>query len=202
MHNKENREHFKKIYKNFSDFIAVAAGSELEYFILDSKFTTEFNVKIKEVFRELRSEGKEEIELSVLFNTEGEIVVIDANILGKFLANKYTIVLEEYYKDATLNKVIRSIINGSEKSQKDFIAISYSIFYRTLNELYKEIKCKKEVINHCKDRYKLKGYEGNDISIVIISLLIIEDMCKYIGVKGELLKQQIQLQILKEKNSH
>lgn len=180
-----NKEYMKKVYRHFSDFVAMAASRELEILIYDAKFTSSFSYKLKQIINEIRESGRKSAEFSVLFNTDGEIAVIDADIVGRFVGDRYNVVMEEYYKNASLNKIIKSVVNGKEKVQEDFIALSYKILYDTINELYMEIKCKKEVINSYKDRYDLMGYNYSDISAVIGALLILEDICKYIGIEEQ-----------------
>jgi hypothetical protein len=129
------KEYMKKIYKKFSDFVAVASARELEYFILDSSFTSSFNYRMKKLIEEVKKERNDGIEFSILFNTDGEIVLIDANLIGRYIGNNYNITIEDYYKNTSLNKIIRDVINGSEKAQKDFVTISYSILYHTLKTI-------------------------------------------------------------------
>ena len=62
-----NNNDFKsKIYKDFSEFIAEASGREIEYLILDSKFTSSFNYRIKELLKELDKEGRRGAELLII----------------------------------------------------------------------------------------------------------------------------------------
>ncbi|SKA87197.1 hypothetical protein SAMN05428976_10978 [Clostridium sp. USBA 49] len=195
----KNKEFMKKIYRKFSDFVSVASARELEYFVLDSKFTSSFNYRMKKIIQEIKKEKNEDIEFSILFNTNGEIAVIDANILGKHIGNNYNIKIEEYYKNTALNKIIRDVINGSEKSQKDFVTISYSILYHTLESIYSEIKCKKDIVDKYKREYFLTEYKGEDIGAVIACILILEDICKYIRIKESLIVQVINDTVLNKK---
>ena len=136
----DDKQYLRKIYRQFSEFVAEAASRELEYFILDSKFTSMFNYRINELVEQINKEGKTTIGLSVIFNTEGEIALIDADILGKYVADNFRASIEEYYKNASLNKIIKMVINGTEKVQRDFVTIAYSLLYNCINSLYKEIK--------------------------------------------------------------
>jgi len=197
----ENKEFLKKVYRHFAHFVAEASARELEYFVMDSKFTSMFNYRMKRLVEEIRKEGKETIGLSILFNTEGEVVLIDADIIGKFIGDNYNITIQKYYKVDSLNKVVREVVNGSEKAQRDFIAVSYSILYNTLNELYKEVKYRKEIGERYKSIYFLSEYSGEDLPIVITSLLIIEDICKYIGVKQKYLLDYVKSIDLKKRYS-
>lgn len=187
----KNEDHLRKTYRCFTDFLSVACSRELEYFILDSSFTSAFNYRVKGIIKEIEKEGKEDIEFSVLFNTEGEVVLIDANILGKFISDNYNISMEKYYKGISLDKIIKEVKYGNEKIKIDFIKISYSILYKTINELYKEIKCKKELKNKYIQKYNLEQYKGMDTSIIVCVLLILEDVCRYISIEKGLFTSSI-----------
>lgn len=194
-----NKEYMKKLYKKFSDFVAVASARELEYFILDSKFTSSFNYNMKKLIDEINSERKEDFGFTILFNTNGEIALINADILGKHIGNNYNITIEEYYKNASLNKIVRDVINGSDKSKRDFIDISFSILYSTLETIYSEIKCKKDTVESYKKIYLLEDYHKNDIGAIIACIMIVEDICKYIGIQGNLMIQAVRDAILNKK---
>jgi hypothetical protein len=194
-----SKEYMKKIYRRFSDFVAIAAARELEYFVMDSKFTSSFNYRMKKMLDEIKTEKKDEIEFSILFNTNGEIALIDANLIGRYIGNNYNVTIEEYYKNASLNKIVRDVINGSEKSQKDFITVSYSILYHTLDTIYSEIKCKKDIVDNYKRDYMLTDYDEADIGAVIACLLIIEDICRYIGIRENLVLQAVNEVVLRKK---
>lgn len=192
------KEYMKKIYKKFSDFVAIASARELEYFILDSSFTSSFNYRMKKLIEEVKKERNDDIEFSILFNTNGEIALIDANLIGRYIGNNYNITIEDYYKNASLNKIIRDVINGSEKAQKDFVTISYSILFHTLETIYSQIKCKKDIVDKYKRDYFLTDYNSDDIGAVVASIMIIEDICKYIGIEGNLMQQSVNDAVLKK----
>lgn len=191
-----SKEYMKKLYRRFSDFVSIASARELEYFILDSKFTSNFNYNMKKLIDEIKDEKNEDIGFSILFNTNGEIAVINADILGKHIGNKYNITIEEYYKNVSLNKIVRDVINGSDKSKKDFINISYLILYNTIETIYSEIKCKKDTVENYKRNYFLNDYKENDIGAVIACILIVEDICKYIGIEGQLMLEAVKSAII------
>lgn len=195
-----SKEYMKKLYKRFSDFVAIASARELEYFILDSKFTSNFNYNMKKLIDEIEKEKNEDIGFSVLFNTNGEIAIINADILGKHIGNRYNITIEEYYKNVSLNKIVRDVINGSDKSKRDFINISYSILYDTIESIYSEIKCKKDTVDNYKRDYFFNDYKKEDIGAVIACILIIEDICKYIGIEGNLLLEAVRDAITNKNN--
>jgi len=183
MSNMENndKKHLKKIYKKFSDLVYVVSTKELESFITKGEFTSFFNYKMKQIIEE-SNEKNENLDAGIFFNTKGEITLIDVGVVGKFIENNYNFKMLEYYKNTSLNKIIREVVNGSKKSKSDFILISYSILYDTLNELYKTISCKQASKIIFKNRYALEDYNKDDCTMVIASLLILEDLCRYIGV--------------------
>ena len=190
-----NKSHLKRSYKNFSELVYVISTKELEYFITKGEFTSSFNYRIKKMLTELKEEKNEFLDAGVFFNTEGEITLIDAEIVGKFIEDNYKLKMMEYYKSASLNKIVREVINGSEKTKGDFILISYSILYDTLNELYKTISCKKSSAIIYKNRYNLEDYHKEDSTMIIAVLLILEDLCKYIGVDRYKMVKEIKVKV-------
>ena len=196
-----NKDFMKKVYRNFSGLVEEASSRELSYFILDSRFTSRFNCKMRELFSQIGSEGKSIIDASVMFNTHGEVALIDASIIGKYIGNNYSISIEGSYKNITLNKVVKHVVNGNEKVQKDFIAVSYSILYKTFKEMYQEVKCRKDLCLKYREQYLMFDYKGNDVAIVLCSLLILEDICKYLGIKRELLLDHIKNENLQKRFS-
>jgi hypothetical protein len=195
-----SKEYMKKLYRRFSDFVAIASARELEYFILDSKFTSNFNYNMKKLFDEIKNERNGDMSFTILFNTNGEIALINADILGKHIGNKYNLTIEEYYKNASLNKIVRDVINGSDKSKRDFIDISFSILYSTLAGIYSEIKCKKETVDTYRINFLLEDYTDNDIGAVVACILILEDICKYIGIQENLMVEAVKDAILNKKS--
>lgn len=193
-----NKEFMKKVYRSFSDFVAISAEKELEYFVLDSKFTSSFNYRMKKMLEEIKAEKSNDIEFSILFNTNQEIVLINADIIGKHIGNNYNIKVEEYYKDASLNKIVRNVINGSEKSQKDFIIVSYSILYNTIDTIYSEIKCRKDLMEIYINDFGINKYKEKDIGAVIVCLLILEDICRYIGIRENILLSTVKEVVCKK----
>jgi hypothetical protein len=196
-----NKDFMKKVYRNFSQFVEEASTRELAYFILDSKFTSMFNSRMRELVGEINSDGNSIIDASVIFNTHGEVALIDGVIIGKYIANNYRISMEASYKNATLNKVVKHVVNGSEKAQMDFVAVSYNILYKTFNELYQEVRCRKDLCKKYKEQYLMSDYEGDDTAIVLCSLLILEDICKYLGVKQKLLLDHIKNKTIQKRYS-
>lgn len=172
----------KKVYRNFEDFIKTSSAKELQYFVLDGKFTTDFNNKVKIVIDEITENGRVAGDFFALFNTTGEIAIINEEVVGSYIADKYKVILESYYKRVNLNSIINSVVNGNENVKKDFILISYACLYKTLNEIYKEIKYRKEIEKIYRGLLQLEEYKGEDIAIIILSTLITEDICRYLGI--------------------
>ena len=192
-----NKSYLNKAYKNFSDIVYVVATKELQYFITKGEFTSYFNYRMKKILSEISEEKNELLDAGVFFNTEGEITLIDAEIVGKFIQDNYRMKMLEFYKNTSLNKIIREVVNGSEKTKGDFILISYSILYNTLKELYKTISCKKANTIVYKNRYALEDYNKEDCTMVIAVLLILEDLCKYVGIDRHKMLKEIKVNIYK-----
>ncbi len=177
-----SKSYLNKAYKNFSDLVFIVSTKELQSFITKGEFTSFFSYKIRRMLSEIGDPQNGLLDASVFFNTEGEITLIDAEIVGKFIQDNYGIKMLDYYKNTSLNQIIRGVVNGSDKAKGDFILISYSILYDTFRELYKTISCKKHNTIVYKNRYSLEDYQNEDSTLVIAVLLILEDLCKYIGV--------------------
>ena len=193
-----NKDYLKKVYKNFSDLVYVVSAKELEGFITKGEFTSFFNYRMKQMLAEISEDRNGILDAGVFFNTKGEITLIDAGVVGKFIEDNYSLKMVEYYKNTSLNKIIREVVNGSEKSKGDFILISYSILYNIINELYKTISCKKTSMIIYKNRYDLEDYHKDNCTIIIAVLLILEDLCKYIGVNRHLMVNRIKGKIYKK----
>ena len=192
-----HKNYLNKAYKSFSDLVYVVSAKELEFFITKGEFTSYFNDRMKKILAEINEEKNETLITGVFFNTKGEITLIDAEIVGKYIEDNFSLKMMEYYKNTSLNKIIKEIINGSEKSKEDFILISYSILYVTLNQLYKTVSCKKTSLIIYRNRYALEDYQKDDCTMVIAALLILEDLCKYIGVNRYRMMKGIKEKIYK-----
>ncbi len=192
-----DKNYLKKAYKNFSELVYVVSAKELEVFITKGEFTSFFNYRMKKIVAEINEEKNEIIDAGVFFNTKGEITLINAEIVGRFIEDNYRLKMLEYYKNTSLNKIIRGVVNGSEKTKGDFILISYSILYDTLRELYKTISCKKNSMVIYRNRYALEDYKKDDCTMVIAVQLILEDLCKYIGVNRYKMVKEIKTKIYK-----
>ncbi len=178
-----NRGFMKKVYKDFGEFVSTAAVRELDFFILEAKYTSGFNYNVKKVVDELKREGKEEVSFCVIFNTQGEIAIIDGFLVGNHLAKIYKEKLENYYKGKSLNSIIRAVINSDEKLQRAFAGLSYKIIIETFHEIYSNITYKKEIADSLKKWYGLSDFNSSDIGVILLTLLILEDICRYIGIK-------------------
>lgn len=186
----EKKIFLSKVYRNFSEFIAESTKREMEAIILDSKFTKEFNLNIKKLYDSIKMDGNDNIEFTILFNTSGEIAVIDGYILGNYVADKYTLAMEQYYKNNKLNKVVKQVVNGSRKSMEDFLILSEKVLYNTFLSMFSEIKTRKDVIERYKyNKSMLESYKGEDLPIIFISILIVEDICKYLGIKMDIFQE-------------
>lgn len=186
----EKKIYLSKVYRNFSEFIAESNRREMEAIILDSKFTKEFNLNIKKLYDSIKMDGNDNIEFTILFNTSGEIAVIDGYVLGNYVADKYTLAMEQYYKNNKLNKIVKQVVNGSRKSMEDFLILSEKVLYNTFLSMFSEIKTRKDVIEKYKyNKSMLESYKGEDLPIIFISILIVEDICKYLGIKMDIFQE-------------
>lgn len=192
-----NKSYLNKIYKNFSELVYVVSTKELQYFITKGEFTSFFNYTMKKKLAERPDSKNGILDAGVFFNTEGEVTLIDAEIVGKFIQEKYEFKILEYYKNTSLNKIVREVVNGSGKAKGDFILISYSILHSTLMELYKTISCKEQNTIIYKNRYGLEDYNKENCTIIIAVLLILEDLCKYIGVDRHIMMKELKGKIYK-----
>lgn len=175
-------------YRSFSDFIETCSARELEYFVLNSNFTTSFNIRIKNILADIDEFKK--AEFRIFFNTDGEIAIIDSTILGKFIADTYIVSMKGKYK-IEVDKTIQNVIKGNEKVKLDFLKVSYDTLYKTLRIIYMDIKYKKELFKNMKEYFKLESYDKEDVSIVIIALTILEDISKYLNISSGILNQFI-----------
>jgi hypothetical protein len=177
-----NKDYIKNSYRHFGDFVAISSASELGHLVLDARYTSGFSFRMKQILSDIRDSGRLIAEFSILFNTQGDIAIIDADIIGRFIADRYCAYMEDYYKNTPVNKIVKSVINGSEKVKMDFVDISYSILYETLDEIYMVITCKRDLLNNMKESFNIAYYNEEDVGAVIGVLMILEDICKYMGI--------------------
>jgi hypothetical protein len=159
-----------------------------------------FNQRISELVEDIRVEGKKSIEFAIIFNTEGEIALIDSYIIGKYISNNYNAHMEQYYKEISLNNIVKHVVNGNDKSKKDFLILSYKILNNTLNSIYCDIKFKKDMLQEHVDKYNLKHCVGDDCALVVAVILIMEDICRYLRINSNILEEAINY-IGQKKNS-
>jgi len=190
-----NKNYLNKAYKNFLELVYIVSAKELELFITKGEFTSYFNGRMKKIVAEINEEKNGVLDAGVFFNTKGEITLIDVETVGKYIEDNYNLKMVDYYKNTSLNRIIREIVNGSEKSKGDFILISYSILYDIINKLYKTISCKKTSMIIYRNRFDLEDYHKDDCTMVIAVLLILEDLCKYIGVNRYKMIREIKTKI-------
>ncbi|SCN25739.1 hypothetical protein N3C_2462 [Clostridium sp. N3C] len=177
------RMDLNKKYANFSDLIAAASARELGFMIISAEYTRAFSLKLKKIISELDEKQRALASISCMFNTKGDIVIIDEALLGQFISIRYKCAMEEQYKGTHLNEIAKSVIDGEEKKVLDFLSLSYDVLYETLSEIYKEIKCRKDVLNVHKEKYNMTSYNKEDNVMVTIVLMIIEDIIKYLNCK-------------------
>jgi hypothetical protein len=172
----------RRRYSHFSDLVAAAAGRELGFLILSAEYTKGFSHGLKAIIDELNGSERLLTSFSVMFNTEGDIAIIDEALVGRFIAIKYKNTMEDYYKKTALNKIVKAVTTGGEKTIIDFLSVSYDVLYDALEEMYKEVKCRKDVLENLKLRYNLASYNREDTPIVMAVLMLIEDIIKYVGI--------------------
>lgn len=177
-----HKEREKMKFDKFSNLISISTQNHLDDLVINSYFTSAFNYRIKKMFDEIKRERKSDIDFSVIFNTKDEVAIIDTKIIGDFIADEYSIMIEKYYRNEKMYKLINKISNGSEKVHMDFVNISYLILYKIIDELYEEIISKKSLVNKLKIRYGIINYDNEDKVIIILSMLILEDICRYVDV--------------------
>ena len=177
-----NRITMRRKYAHFSDLVAAAATRELGFLILSAEYTKGFSMRLKKIIDELNGSERVLASVSVMFNTEGDIAIIDESLVGRFISIKFKSAMEEYYKGVPLNKIVRAVIEGGEKRILDFLSLSYDVLYDTLEEMYREVRCKKEVLANFKTRYNIASYNKEDTPVVTAVLMIMEDIINYIGM--------------------
>lgn len=180
-----NKEFMKKSYRSFGDFIKTACARELSYFITECKYTTDFNNRMKQLLDELKN-TKSNADFMVFFNTEGEVAIMDEELLGAYVSDRYKLELEEHYGVKNINHIIKSVINSSNKAQNDFSVVSFNIIFKIFKEIFKEIKYRKDVSDFYTEVFSIKKIDKENHPIVIADLLIVEDICRYLGIDIDL----------------
>lgn len=57
--------------------------------------------------------------------------------------------------------------------------------------MYQEVKCRKDLSLRYREQFLMCDYKGKDATIILCSLLILEDICKYLDIKRKLLLDYI-----------
>lgn len=172
--------------KDFFDFIKLVGARELEYFICEANYTTTFNNNIKGIVDELIDQGKKSIEFMVLFNTKGEIALINEEIIGGYLGGKLIEDLRLHYRVDDINVLAEEISKKEYIDKQEFIVTSYQSICRILKEIYKDIKYRREEGESYKNRYSLNSINEEGLPISIASILVLEDICAYLSFDVEL----------------
>lgn len=195
----EKKEFLRKAYRQFNDFVTVSASRELEYYIIDSKFTSDFSEKMKDTIDNIKEMGRDGSGFNVFFNTYGEIALIDAELIGNFIGNCYQTTMKDYYRSAALNKIVKNVINNGEKVQKDFIKISFLVLYNILGQVYSQVKYNKEITGMYRKKYCMEEYRKSDVPLIIASILITEDISNFLSLDSGYLSAAISQEITKKK---
>lgn len=178
----------KRFSNNFSDFLSDVIVEKMRIFILDGSFKKNFNEDMKKMIKEIKGSKKEKIDLIIMFNTEGNIAIIDESIIAKIIYNDYENLMKVYYRIFSLNKLIKNVLKGDKIIRENFIKVSYKILYNSLIRIYSELKCRKDIIVKYRLKYNLVNYNKEDISIIVLIILILEEICSqfnldYISIK-------------------
>jgi len=177
------RVDLNKKYANFSELIAAASARELGFMIINAEYTKAFNIRLKKIISELDEKQRALASISCMFNTKGDIAIIDEALVGQYISIRYKSTMEEHYRGTHLNKIASAVIDGGEKRVLDFLSLSYDVLYEILSEIYKEIKYRKDVLQIHKEKYNISSYNKEDNVMVTIILMIIEDIIKYLSCK-------------------
>lgn len=182
----ENINYVENSNKEFMEFIETVISNEIDCYIVDSRFTKEFNKRLIEVMEEIRK-GNPDIEFSIIFNVDKEVSLIDSLILGNFAGDLYSVYMSKYYKSKDLQTILNYMHSEDDAEKKKFITNSISVFYDIFNEMFKEIKYNKSVFSKYEEYYNLSKLEKNKNSLMVLVILILEDMCRYFKIKNSLL---------------
>ncbi|NEZ46709.1 hypothetical protein FDF74_05700 [Clostridium niameyense] len=167
----------KKFSNNFSDFLSDVIVEKMRIFILNGSFKKKFNEDMKKMIKEMKGSEKEKIDLIIMFNTDGNIAIIDESIIAKIIYNDYENLMRLYYRISSLNKLIKNLLMGDKIIKESFIKVSYKVFYNSLIKIYSELKCRKDIIVKYRLKYNLVNYNKEDISIIVLIILILEEIC-------------------------
>ncbi|ADL51017.1 hypothetical protein [Clostridium cellulovorans] len=176
-------------YKNFMQFLELVSANELNYFILDSKFKEGFNQRMKGLSREVKEafDG----ELRIVFNTNDEVAIIDSTVLSTYIADLYRRSMEAKYKGNRIDEIIKKTCDSGEMVKTSFLKVSYRSLYESFDSVYKEIAYRKQHLENNKKYFGVENYKKSDAAIVILTLMVLEDISKYISVKRNVLMDVI-----------
>ncbi|GAA0733929.1 hypothetical protein [Clostridium oceanicum] len=173
----------KRVYRDFSSFVEQSVAKRINFLVSDATFKTTFEDRVKKMIEDVKKKKNEEIDLVILFNTEGNIAIIDEYIISKFITNNYINLIRMYYRVGQTNKVIKDIVNSNNSVKENFLITSYKTIYNSIIKIYEDMTCRRDVIMRYKIKYQLLDYNKEDISAIVITIMIMEDICKCIGLK-------------------
>lgn len=182
----------EKIHYNGKDsaaflaFIETVVSRELEYYIIDSIFTKDFNYRLHQIVRDIKKVNPD-IECSIIFGSDGEASVVDSNIIGKYICDLYNVNMCEHYKVDKIEKIINKIDIENDEDKNDFVLTSINIFYDILEQVYKKIIYNKDIYDKYREYYYLVDDNVRKNSVVVPVLLIMEDICKNLKIKNSIL---------------
>ncbi|WP_234123062.1 hypothetical protein [Clostridium hydrogenum] len=171
---------------SFLHFIETVVSRELEYYIIDSIFTKDFNYRLHQIVRDIKK-GKPDIECSIIFGSDGEASVVDSNIIGKYICDLYNVNICEHYKVDKIEKIINEIDIEKDEVKTDFVLTSINIFYDVLEQVYKKIIYNKDIYDKYREYYYLVDDNIRKNSVIVPVLLIMEDICKNLKIKNSIL---------------
>lgn len=176
-------------YKNFMQFLELVSANELNYFILDSKFKDGFNQRMKSLVKEIKEDF--DGDLRIVFNTHGEVAIIDSTVLSTYISDLYRRTMEAKYKGNRIEDIIKKTCDSGDIVKISFLKVSYASLYQSFDSIYKEIAYKNQHLENNKKYFGIEGYKKSDAAIVILTLMVLEDISKYISVKRNVLMDAI-----------
>ncbi|MFL0249077.1 hypothetical protein ACJDT4_01470 [Clostridium neuense] len=182
----ENINYVENSNKEFMEFMETAISTEIDCYIIDSSFTKDFNTRLIQVMEEIRK-GNQDIEFSIIFNVDREISLIDSLILGNFAADLYFVYMSKYYKSNDLQTILNYMHSESDAEKRKFIINSIDVLYGIFNEMFKDIRCNKSILCRYQEYYNLGELKEKKISLMVLVILVLEDICKYFRIRNGLL---------------
>ncbi len=170
---------------NFIDYYAQICSNEIEYFVMEAKYTTFFNNNILKLINELNREGKKDIELSINFNNEKEIVSLDPEIIGDFIGDLFLAKFCNSCSKTEMNELIQNVKVEDYETKKEFCNKTFVITYSTLREIYDYIIFRKEVFEKMCNELNIKDYNKCDKAIYVLSMAIVKSVMGYLEIKRD-----------------